>query len=370
MTTPSYQDEKGIVEREAGAERQLQQSSRHAGRRREIILDEDDWIAAMEGIIERDFFPDLKTLRERVEGLERDTPGQILSFSQERGAAGSWEPTPYEPDLTEAGTSERAPKLTLDQFLSRYTSEDNASFRDILDRSNAVRREKFKHLLKPPNPCDQKKTTERLTDGYGTTGQGEDKMIGWKYKPVNMLMYDGSSRKSLAYSSSEKPRKVQNGVNHKATHAHVDTSGGIVYGSREGGTSTSQAEAAPREYSIMATPVIEPGVDATPLMTWGKIDATPQRLDHDNASGFKVQQTPTREQLAHSLGGKASKAINKRSGHGTSHAAKLVSRALSQRGSATPMSPAARRLAGHITKKRDTDDALRASYSAGHKRRR
>eukprot|EP00889_Picochlorum_renovo_P003958 jgi/Picre1/30988/NNA_006346.t1 len=349
MTTPSYQDEKGIVEREAGAERQQQQSSRHAGRRREIILDEDDWIAAMEGIIERDFFPDLKSLRERVEGLERDTPGEILSLSQEEG--------------------QQVPGSQRHTDLTQQEERHNASFRDILDRSNAVRREKFKHLLKPPNPCNQKKITERLTDGYGTTGQGEDKMIGWKYKPVNMLMYDGSSRNSLPYSSSEKPRKVQNGVNHKATHAHVDTSGGIAYGSREGGTSTSRADAAPREYSIMATPVIEPGVDATPLMTWGKIDATPQRLDHDNASGFKVQQTPTREQLAHSLGGKASKAINKRSGHGTSHAAKLVSRALSQRGSATPMSPAARRLAGHITKKRDTDDALRASYSAGHKRR-
>ncbi len=367
MTTPSYDGDKAIIEREAGTGRQEQQgSTRHAGRRREIILDEDDWIAAMEGIIERDFFPDLKSLRERVEGLERDTPGELLSFRQRE--AGSWEPTPYGLDSTERETSETAPKLTLDQFLSRYTSEDNASFRDILNRSNAVRREKFKHLWQPPNPCTQKKAAEHLTDGYGTTGQGEDTMIGWKYKPVNMLMYDGSSRNSLPYSSSEKPRSVQNGVNYRATHAHTDTSGGVVYGTREEGATTSGADVTPQDYSIMATPVIEPGVDATPLMTWGKIDATPQRLDHDDVSGFKVQQTPTREKLAHSLGGKASKAINKRSGYGTSHAAKLVSRALSQRGSATPMSPAARRLAGHMTRKRETDNALRASYSAGHKR--
>jgi len=39
-------------------------------KRKQIVLDEDEWVAKMEGIIERDFFPELVNLQDKVQWLE------------------------------------------------------------------------------------------------------------------------------------------------------------------------------------------------------------------------------------------------------------------------------------------------------------
>ena len=39
-------------------------------RKEVVVLDEDEWVATMEGIIERDFFPELGKLQDKVQWLE------------------------------------------------------------------------------------------------------------------------------------------------------------------------------------------------------------------------------------------------------------------------------------------------------------
>jgi hypothetical protein len=39
-------------------------------RKKEIVLEEDDWTAKMEAIVERDFFPELGQLQDKVQWLE------------------------------------------------------------------------------------------------------------------------------------------------------------------------------------------------------------------------------------------------------------------------------------------------------------
>ena len=48
-------------------------------------------------------------------------------------------------------------------------------------------------------------------------------------------------------------------------------------------------------YAYCATPQIEPGVSASPLMTWGEVESTPQRLESNTPSrhagpAFKIPQ--------------------------------------------------------------------------------
>jgi len=271
--------------------------------------------------------------------------------------------------------------MTLDQFMARYTSEDNASFREILDRTNEKRKEKSKHLAEPPHPAKRIASGDvalRITDGYGTTGQGNDVLDGWRYAPRNMLMYDGATRDSLPLSVRELKETAgpAKSVNHAAT--------GFIGAKSQQQTATSDsldgshvpahAPAMGSEgdsYKILSTPSFDPGEDGTPLMTWGNIEATPLRLEDDNPAQnrktFTIHETPRREQIAHRLGSRASVSLSKTRGIASSSPAAHLARKASglQSGNRTPMSPAAQMLAARLSKtnKSSSDHALRASYS-------
>ena len=175
------------------------------GQRDIIVLEEEDWMAAMEGIIERDYFPDIRVLREQME----------LNAGEMHGRG----------DLS----GRNVPKMTLDEFLLKHTSEDNASFREILDKSHARQREKMAYLLNPPNPSaprllgavensndDSKSSQARVTDGFGTTGQGDDRLISWKYSPMNALMFKGSQKNLVPHRKASSLKNIA-GINHSAT---------------------------------------------------------------------------------------------------------------------------------------------------------
>ena len=73
------------------------------------------------------------------------------------------------------------------------------------------------------------------------------------------------------------------------------------------------------EYAHVATPSMEPGVDTTPLMTWGQLGGTPLRLDPPDptesyASGskapeFRILNAPEREQLGRHISQKATASL-------------------------------------------------------------
>lgn len=56
--------------------------------------------------------------------------------------------------------------------------------------------------------------------------------------------------------------------------------------------STSSAGSTRRHEMVPTTPVIRPGVDSTPVMTWGNVEATPQRLDQTPRSSSYGNTTP------------------------------------------------------------------------------
>lgn len=159
----------------------------------QIPLDEDSYVAAIEKIIERDFFPDIPKLRNRLEWLEavrsgdpviiRDAQMNIVRRRREKAREdGERDVTPATnipdtpasmisglaspavslrsvaspsvsglfPLTVGARENEDGPALNtnlkLDDFLRKYTSEDNASFSKILDKVNKQRKQKYEFL--------------------------------------------------------------------------------------------------------------------------------------------------------------------------------------------------------------------------------
>jgi protein DGCR14 len=262
----------------------------------------------------------------------------------------------------------KAPSLGLDQFFTAYQGEDNASFQEIQKKSIERKRAKMVHHLQDKNKPLLLEAGGHSTDEYGTSGQAPSTVLSTKHVPKSALYYDSSQRQPLALTAAEQATIVQGppkSINLAATRsicagplqeplaappaAAAGFSGGmaaaLAAGDVEAVAGQSSAEqrqedrvaaaaVAPgtRGYGYMKTPRIVPGVDASPLMTWGDIASTPLRLDAMDADieglgvlgedgeapgrQFTMPQVRTREVAAQQMHASRSAAGKRRAGTG------------------------------------------------------
>ncbi|XP_066400351.1 uncharacterized protein [Miscanthus floridulus] len=417
-------------------------------RRRPEVLDEDTYVAAIERIIERDFFPDLPRLRDRLDWLQavrsrdplilRDAQLKILDRRrrlQRRGTGPVPTPTPAtstalrSPSFltTPAGSvaggvgapeeedDDLTDALSLDGFFRHFTSEDNESFSRILDKVNQRRRERYAHLLEPAEagnkPLLEDAKLDRITDGYGTSGQPPSTLEGAKFVAKNLLMYYPADRGEAPLTEDERAERIKGmtkEIDKSNTRLHgrataddarpKEEEAAILYALVAGSTPGGMAYHDPDKlkkydledlrktpspfylesdkkanngYSFVRTPSPAPGVDESPFMTWGEIDGTPLRLDPDETPGgserahFKIPPPPARDVKAHLLSRDAARKIKERSK--IFHRPPLPSPV--RGGSASPrtLSPAAQKFVRNAISKsakssNTIDESLRASY--------
>ncbi|MQM16557.1 hypothetical protein Taro_049514 [Colocasia esculenta] len=278
-------------------------------KRRPAVLDEDTYVAAIEKIIERDYFPDLPKLRDRLDWLEAIRSGdpvvirdaQLKILERRSGVAGASVASvasdatatggrggrtqtpasgfchPFAPSVTPFGSdgtplaAARPPDgskdsafegddsvdetLSLDEFFWRYTSEDNESFSKILEKVNRKRKEKFAHLLERDGE-DAAKALEverraQITDGYGTSGQPLDTLEGWKYTAKNLLMYNPADRVEVPLTEAERAERI------KGLTKEINRSNTRLHGKSASDSKPSKEDSAPVLYTSVpgSTPV-------------------------------------------------------------------------------------------------------------------
>jgi Nuclear protein Es2 len=147
---------------------------------------------------------------------------------------------------------------------------------------------------------------------------------------------------------------------------------------REGGNvdlanllGTPHTAASPRVggYGFVATPSPAPGVDMSPMTTWGRLDGTPLLLDPTDTPldltpgpAFKVHEPPRREEIAMRLADKAKASQNAKARSYAAPASPFTSRP------SPALSPAGRSLvSSKMNKRKNTvgaDMQLRASYAS------
>lgn len=156
------------------------------------ILEEDEYLDRMSKIIRRDFFPNSELVEEAysmngdMSGLYNNTPGT---------------------DGTRLSTTSsiksrrEACSMGLNDFLDKYTSEDNAYF-DKLQRKELKRHRAKYPWLYPDKNNHNKKISQQLQlmtsqDTLALTGtDSSTKMIDWPHNPKNSLFYPPSDVES------------------------------------------------------------------------------------------------------------------------------------------------------------------------------
>ncbi|KAG0272550.1 DiGeorge syndrome critical region protein 14 [Linnemannia exigua] len=245
--------------------------------------------------------------------------------------------------------------LSLDQFQARYTSEDNASFNEIIEKINTQKREKYKWLYdqekknmrllengNSTNP-DQKLLGESGENGAGSqalvrVGDSSSTLDGpsklalalndnrsgvistWEYKAKNALMY---GPEGLGTNIDEKSIR---GNPKEIVHRNTGFQGQDLLMINQ----TAAAKFDPAPYmktdvtdspkvagfsfvSSTPSPSMSQMGDDPEMLTWGTIEDEPllisSGIQASTPSPFKLPPTPRRELIAQKLAEKASKSF-------------------------------------------------------------
>ncbi|XP_051152203.1 uncharacterized protein LOC127266116 [Andrographis paniculata] len=435
-------------------------------RRGPAVLDEDTYVAAIEKIIERDFFPDIPKLRDRLDWLQavrtkdpvliRDAQLKILERRRLRksgdAADASIRSTTNTPGTSVFRNTSVTPSLyneakdnfasddrdgsgggeeqqvdtslSLDEFLRKYTSEDNESFSKIIEKVNKKKKEKYDYLLTSGenegnngnNLIDGSGKRENVpTDGFGTSDQPVSSLEGWKYTPKNLLMYHPADRGEAPLTPEERAFRVKGmtkEISRSNTRFHgkamdanaskdIDDTVSVLYTPVAGATPVpisnrdsdrgkkydledlrktpnrfyvESEKKADNGYTFVKTPSPAPGVDESPFITWGEIEGTPLRLEAEDTpidiggSGdgpqFNIPMPHSRDVKAHSLSREAARKIRERSKMFQKPPLPSPVRGGSASPGARTLSPAAQKFMRNAIAKssKSIDESLRASY--------
>ena len=115
-------------------------------RKREQVLEEDEYLNKLYQIIERDYFPDKKKLKALNDLLEaEDTHDERLIAKMRRRLiqVNAGESGASTPDTLAGSELQEENRETLDKFLRKFTTEDNKSFEKIQEENKQRLRLKY-----------------------------------------------------------------------------------------------------------------------------------------------------------------------------------------------------------------------------------
>ncbi|KAM9194972.1 splicing factor ESS-2 homolog isoform 2-T2 [Dugong dugon] len=329
METPGHSARALLLTTAPGPGRKRKARAAGAATSKQQVLDEEEYIEGLQTVIQRDFFPDVEKLQAQKEYLEAEENGDMERMRQIAikfgSALGKMSREPLPPYVTpatfetpevhtgpgmvgnkprprgrgpedgEAGEEEeKEPLPSLDVFLSRYTSEDNASFQEIMEVAKEKSRARHAWLYQAEEEFE-KRQEDSLTLPSAEHQAIESSQAGvetWKYKAKNSLMYypEGVPDEEQLF---KKPRQVvhkntrflRDPFSQALSRSQLQQAAALNAQHKQGKVGPDGKELIPQEsprvggFGFVATPSPAPGVNESPLMTWGEVENTPLRVE-------------------------------------------------------------------------------------------
>lgn len=421
-----------------------------APHRKKKVLDEETYVRELEKIIERDFFPDLDNLKERmeyIEAKESNNVGKLRALFKKYASEGNStglrsienSPATFETPVEDKGYSTPAThrsrdedseslagsgeegesnrgsvgrhEMSLDVFLDKHTSEDNESFEELMQDNERRFRQKHAWMFeaeekhnKDHTPNLALPTAEQQAEAsvLAITGVSPEKdtrpkqVENWKFKTFNSVMFVPNGEEMSKDKQIEAGKQKQQGINLQNTRfdgnpftetlsaAAMLEASAVQASKKEGKVGVDGRELgkdSPRVngYNFVTAPSPVPGVDASPLMTWGEVEGTPCQLDgsqtpllkkHTPGPSYRIPQLPSRDRIGHKLSEQASQKHRNKKQKAMMAAKQGLASPLVRFGGQTSqervmsMSPAAQKLLkAKVRMQHGTDKSLQASYT-------
>ena len=310
-------------------------------------LPEETYVAGLQKIIERDYFPDLPVLRAKHEFEAAVSKGDLVAArkaqmslqrvmrdSSPRGhiqAAGGASPGAF--SATSSNSLPQSEDITsghnVTSFTETYTSEDTMSSSKLLLKAE---QRHSKRLAWHDEKASQHTKKQALLMDDPQLARESATVITWVAPDKNNTLFTVPSGDEVLAPHAKSHMFGQKAIQKSATRIDPSTLqldaparvrpsvefdldrirssqprgvGAVVESPRVGG------------FGFVATPSPMPGVDTDPVMTWGDIAATPQILHSDRTPGpaFKIAPTSAKEQaLAKMVGSMSTKGNSKAKG--------------------------------------------------------
>ncbi|CAM9881385.1 unnamed protein product [Chrysoparadoxa australica] len=303
------------------------------------VMDEDDYVEALDAIIGRDYFPNVQVLKDLMTAAGIRIRGDLDDLEEEEG--------------------EVQLPMSLSQFVAKHTSEDNESFHVILEKDQEDHRRRYWWAFDEGDESDKGKGGDGqarlriLPNGQRNEGETRKKLLAalqggvmrgdvrpnslemWKHRTRNQLHFPPELEDSndtcklstthsgvLLLEGEKKGGKGRGGVVPKAprviqSHATRITHADAPVSASADGQSPYELPASERssvadfmvreragvngqdganQKMVPMTPSPLPGVAESPIMTWGAVGSTPVLLRGAGiggpGGGFHVKVDP------------------------------------------------------------------------------
>lgn len=164
------------------------------------------------------------------------------------------------------------------------SSEDNASFTDLLEKANAKRKSHYRWFY------DKQAQQLCIADDTGKQANGSNLLMYYPEGPSQSLLDESKQRgapKSIAHDNTAFPTPA-------TTKNSDNTNDGKNINNEDGSWKELCGDEGPAAFRgfglVESTPLIHPSSMEAPLMTWGSIEGTPIRLARPDTGNTDMGQ--------------------------------------------------------------------------------